>query len=53
MTKIRAGACRDDSTGPMQVVSGAIGKERVHFKAPKADRLAGEMASFPEHGRES
>lgn len=53
MTKIRAGAWRDDSTGPMQVVSGAIGKERVHFKAPKADRLAGEMASFPEHGRES
>ena len=30
----------------MQVVSGAIGKERVHFEAPKADRLAGEMGSF-------
>jgi hypothetical protein len=29
-----------------QVVSGPIGKERVHFEAPKADRLAGEMAPF-------
>ena len=46
MTKIKTGAWRDDSTGPMQVVSGAIGKERVHFEAPKADRLAGEMGSF-------
>ncbi|HEY2859549.1 MAG TPA: Fic family protein [Terracidiphilus sp.] len=47
MTKIKAGAWRD-STGPMQVVSGAMGKERVHFEAPKADRLAGEMNSFLE-----
>jgi len=46
MTKINTGAWRDDSTGPMQVVSGAIGKEHVHFEAPKADRLAGEMGSF-------
>ncbi len=46
MTKIKTGAWRDDDTGPMQVVSGAIGKERVHFEAPKADRLAGEMGSF-------
>ena len=46
MTKIKIGAWRDDSAGPMQVVSGAIGKERVHFEAPKADRLAGEMGSF-------
>jgi Fic family protein len=46
MVKIRAGAWRDDSTGPMQVVSGPLGKERVHFEAPKADRLAGEMGSF-------
>jgi Fic family protein len=28
----------------MQVVSGPIGKERVHFEAPAADRLPGEMA---------
>ena len=46
MTRISAGAWRDDSTGPMQVVSGPIGNERVHFEAPKADRLAGEMGSF-------
>jgi Fic family protein len=46
MTKIGAGAWRDDSTGPMQVVSGAIGKEHVHFEAPKADRLDAEMRRF-------
>src|ERR1017187_3907442 len=32
MTKIRAGSWRDGSTGPMQVVSGPIGKEHVHFR---------------------
>ena len=46
MTKIRAGAWRDGSTGPMQVVSGPIGKEHVHFEAPKADRLLAEMHGF-------
>jgi Fic family protein len=46
MTKIRAGGWRDDSTGPMEVVSGPIGKERVHFQAPSAKRLDGEMQSF-------
>ena len=46
LTKIRAGAWRDDSTGPMEVVSGPIGKERVHFQAPPAKRLDGEMQSF-------
>jgi len=46
MQRIRAGAWRDDSSGPMQVVSGPIGKERVHFAAPAADRLDGEMALF-------
>ena len=46
MTKIKTGAWRDDSTGPMQVVSGPMGKEHVHYEAPKADRLAGEMSSF-------
>ena len=46
MTKIRAGAWRDDSTGPMQVVSGPLGRERVHFEAPKAERLPSEMAAF-------
>ena len=46
MSKIKTGSWRDDSTGPMQVVSGAIGKERVHYEAPKAARLAGEMSLF-------
>ena len=46
MAKIRTGAWRDDRSGPMQVVSGAMGKERVHFEAPTASRLAGEMRTF-------
>ena len=46
MTKIRAGAWRDDGTGPMQVVSGPFGKERVHYEAPNADRLDAEMGAF-------
>jgi Fic family protein len=46
MTKIKAGAWRDDSTGPMEVVSGPIGKEKVHFQAPKAKRLAADMRMF-------
>jgi Fic family protein len=46
MTKIRVGAWRDDSIGPMEVVSGPVGKERVHFQAPPAPRLDGEMQAF-------
>ncbi len=46
MTKIRAGAWRDDSAGPMQVVSGPVGKERVHFQAPAAERVDHEMRLF-------
>ena len=48
MSKIRVGAWRDDAKGPMQVVSGPMGKERVHYEAPAADRLRGEMKSFLE-----
>jgi Fic family protein len=48
MTRIRAGAWRDDGTGPMEIVSGPAGKERVHFKAPPAKRLDGEMQAFLE-----
>lgn len=33
-------------TGEMQVISGAMGKERVHYQAPKPERLAEEMAVF-------
>ncbi|MEK9145269.1 MAG: Fic family protein [Elusimicrobiota bacterium] len=45
-SKLRVGAWRDDAKGPMQVVSGAMGRERVHFEAPPAERLDEEMASF-------
>lgn len=46
MYKIIVGAWRDDFTGPMQVVSGAMGKEIVHFQAPDASRLNEEMNTF-------
>lgn len=46
MTRIRVGAWRDDATGPMQVVSGPMGRERIHFEAPAAERLQGEMSRF-------
>lgn len=48
MTKSRTGAWRDDSTGPRQVVSGAIGKERLHYEAPRGARVDGEMRVFLE-----
>ena len=44
--RIRVGAWRDDRTGPMQVVSGPIGRQRVHFEAPAAERLDNEMGLF-------
>jgi len=43
---ITVGAWRDDALGAMQVVSGWPGRERVHFVAPAAARVAGEMAAF-------
>lgn len=46
MHKIVAGAWRDDSHGPMRVVSGPAGRERVHFEAPEASRLKSEMRDF-------
>lgn len=46
MVKINAGAWRDDSDGPMQVVSGPMGREMVHYKAPPADRIDDEMQRF-------
>lgn len=46
MKRIRVGAWRDDSRGPMQVVSGAVDRERVHFEAPAAGRLDREMQVF-------
>ncbi len=46
MNRIMVGAWREDQTGPMQVVSGPIGRERVHYQAPAADRLETEMQAF-------
>jgi len=48
MWPIRVGAWRDDGKGAMQVVSGPIGKERVHYEAPAALRLEAEMTAFLE-----
>ncbi len=48
MSKIKVGAWRDDAKGPMQVVSGPIGREYVHFEAPAAHRLEKEMTAFLE-----
>ena len=46
LSKIRVGHWRDDALGPMQVVSGPIGRQRVHFEAPPAPRLDSETASL-------
>jgi len=46
MRKIKTGAWRHNSTGPMQVVSGPLGHEQVHFEAPPAARLDREMWIF-------
>jgi Fic family protein len=46
MSRILVGKWRDDSDGPMEVVSGPVGKERDHFVAPAANRLEAEMAAF-------
>ncbi len=48
MHKIIVGAWRDDSEGPMQVVSGPVGRERVHFEAPPAKKIPEESARFME-----
>lgn len=44
LMQIRAGTFRDDAKGPMQVVSGPFGRQRVHFEATPAEMLPAEMA---------
>jgi len=44
--KINVGKWRDDLTGPLQVVSGPMGKERVNYQAPKAADIEKEMILF-------
>lgn len=46
MSKITVGHWRDDATGPMQVVSGPIGRRTIHFEAPPAPLLLAETARF-------
>lgn len=46
MSRIIVGGWRDDSHGAMQVVSGPIGREHVHYQAPAAARVPHEMAAF-------
>lgn len=48
MYRVKTGAWRDDAEGPMQVVSGPIGRQRVHYQAPPAPRLDAEMQAFLE-----
>ena len=46
LTRITVGHWRDDRNGPMQVVSGSPGRERVHFQAPAAPLVDAEMRTF-------
>jgi Fic family protein len=46
MSSIKGGALRNDKKSAMQVVSGAIGKEKVHYEAPAAGRLRVEMTKL-------
>lgn len=48
MSRITVGAWRTGKAGPMRVVSGPIGAERVHFQAPDAVRVGHEMNQFVE-----
>ena len=46
MSRIKVAAWRDDAKGPMQVISGPLGHEHVHYEAPAAARLDREMQAF-------
>lgn len=46
LRQIKVGGWRDDANGPMQVVSGRIGHEKVHYQAPPAERVEAEMAAL-------
>jgi Fic family protein len=48
MAKITVGGWRTDASGPMQVVSGQVGRERIYYEAPPAVRLQGDMHAFLE-----
>lgn len=46
LVKIKIGGWRDDADGSMQIVSGSVGRQTVHYEAPPAARLTAEMESF-------
>ena len=46
MHHITVGGWRGESSGPMQVVSGPVGREKIHFEAPVYERLEAEMDRF-------
>lgn len=46
IARIAIGKWRTDAEGPMQVVSGHLGRRRVHFEAPPADKLSAEVDRF-------
>jgi len=48
MTRITVGDWRTEESGPMQVLSGPFGREKIHFEAPEANRLDSEMTRFLE-----
>ena len=48
LQRIAVARWRPPEAGPMQVVSGPIGRERIHYEAPAAERLEGEMSAFLE-----
>jgi Fic family protein len=48
MSRIAVGQWRPEEAGPMRVVSGPFGRERVHFEAPDSARLESEMEKFIE-----
>ena len=46
LTQIRIGSWRDDAAGPRQVVSGPVGRRKIHYEAPPAALLEAEMDGF-------
>ncbi len=46
LATIQTGGWRDDASGPMQVVSGPVGRQKVHYQAPSAHVLEAEMSDF-------
>jgi len=48
MSRIAVGQWRDDTDGPMQVISGPVTRRKIHYQAPPAGELQAEMARFVE-----